>query len=167
MGDVEDIVKVVKSLIATHEQAKALHAQFHEKIYDVAKIKKSASFDVPPWSFFYGASDIGGWDGILSTDGQKLVITKGGYFKEGKVTASWVISKDEIASVKVGVFKTKITFKQPIKGLTTPSLFESLLLICCGIVPYFMYDKRKIRLRVSNEFKNSTEMGGILTSLAP
>ena len=165
MGDVENIINIAKSLIASRDQALALHGQFHTDDFDVIKIKKSASFDIPPWSLFYGASDIGSWDGLLSIDGKKIVITKGGYFKEGKITASWVLERDDIEFIKIGAFKTKIVLRRAVKGLTTPSVFESALLVLCGVIPYFLYDKRKVRIRFSNEFKNATIINGKLEEL--
>ena len=137
-----------------HEDAAMLHKEFFSGNFEVVKVKRSGSFDVPPWSFFYGASDINSWDGLMSTDGKKLIFSKGGYFKEGKITKHWEIDTEKLDSVSRGTFKTRFNFREKVKGLTTKSFFEAIFLLALLVVPFFMYKSKKVNLRIADDFGN-------------
>ena len=53
-------------LIINHQDAQKMHQDFYTDDFEVIEVKRSGSFDVPPWSFFYGASDLNSWEGLLS-----------------------------------------------------------------------------------------------------
>ena len=65
----------------------------------------------------YGISDIGSWDCIISVGVDKAVITKSGYWNIEKVKKEFIVNKVDVDSVATGVFKSRIIFKNKIKGL--------------------------------------------------
>ena len=140
--------------IINHEDAAMLHKDFYSGNFEIIKGTRSGAFDVPPWSFFYGASDINGWDGLISTDGKKLVFSKGGYFKQGKITKHWEIDTEKLDSVSRGTFKTRFNFAEKVSGLTTKSFFEAILLLALAIVPFLIYKSKKVNFRIADDFGN-------------
>lgn len=141
--------------LINHQDAIEMHQTFYDKPFEVVPVQKSGSFDRFPWSLFYGASDINSWNGLISTDGNKVVVTKAGYFKDGKITQKWDFSVDDIVSANFGRFKTTFNFSNRIDGLTTKSFLESILLLGCFLVPYLLYNSKKVNFRVRSEFKNT------------
>lgn len=140
--------------LINHEDAIEMHKGFYDKPFEVIAVMKSGSFDRFPWSLFYGASDINSWIGLISTDGEKVIVTKGGYFKDGKITQKWDFSTEDITTVEYGSFKTTFNFSNEIEGLTTRSFFETILLLGCFVVPYLLYNSKKVNFRIGNEFNN-------------
>lgn len=139
-----------------HGDAIKMHEGFYDGEFEVVPINRSGAYDRFPWSWFYGVSDIGSWGGLISTDGNKVVVTKAGAFKDGKITDKWEFSVSQIKSISHGSFKTRFNFDEKIKGLTTKSFFEGIFLIIF-ILPFFLYNSKKVNLRIKNEFKNKDE----------
>ena len=158
------------NLSITHEEAKFAHQDYFSDDFEVIQITRSGLFDAPPFSFFYGLSDIGSWDGLMSTDGSKIVVTKVGYIDLKKVKEVYVFNKSDIDTFNVGVFKTTIGLKNKIKGLTKQStlkailiLFGSILYILPGILVWkFMPSKILFQYRPENKFKNLDQFNELL-----
>ena len=117
-------------------------------------------FQLWTWEVFDGATP-NAWEGLVSTDGDKVVFTKGGYFKEGKITKSWELSKTDIVDIKHGTFKTKINFKDKHKGLTTASLIEILMLMG-GMLWLLFYKSKRVVIRTENSFDNLEKFNALL-----
>ena len=149
-------------LIINHQDAQKMHQDFYTDDFEVIEVKRSGSFDVPPWSFFYGASDLNSWEGLLSTNGKKLVFSKGGMLAAGKITKKWEVDLSELTYIDRGTFKSRFNFTKKINGLTTRSFFEGLLLLCCGVLPFFLYKSTKLRLRLTNSFGNNDKFFALL-----
>ena len=141
-------------LILNHLEAVAMHQDFFDGEFEVVKATRSGSFDIPPWSWFYGASDINSWVGLISTDGNKVIFTEGGWLKERKISRKWDVDAADIKAVDKGTFKTKFSFTKDYDGLTTPSPLEALLLLGLFFIPFLLYERRKVRFRIQDEFNN-------------
>ena len=143
-----------------HPDAIKMHQDFYEKDFEVIKFEKCGSFSYGLWEVFDGATP-NAWEGLVSTDGDKVVFTKGGYFKEGKITKSWELSKTDIVDIKHGTFKTQINFKDKHKGLTTASLFEILMLMG-GMLWLLFYKSKRVVIRPENSFDNLEKFNALL-----
>jgi len=148
-------------LIIKHEQAIQMHSEFYDKDFEVVKIGVCGFMDI----FFFtvlGGGNWGGWEGLVSTDGEKITFTKGGFFAQGKVTKSWQISKNDTTNIKQGIFRTKIYCKDKIQGLTTAGLWEwftRLLLLGVGILTY---RSKRVEFRPRDEFDNMKKFQELL-----
>lgn len=151
-------------LIVNHLDAVAMHQEFYEGDFEVVKAARSGAFDIPPWSWFYGASDINSWVGLISTDGNKVVFTQGGWLKEGEISRDWHVDVKDIESVDRGTFKTKFKFIEDYDGLTTPSPLETLALIGLFLLPFLLYEKRKVKFRIQDDFNNRDKFFHLVTS---
>ena len=106
-------MKLTTDLDAVRE----IHAQYYAGEFSVAVCKRSGGMDFPPFSWVYGISDVGSWDCIVSCNGEKLVVTKSGYWDIEKVTAVFTIEKGNIQQLKIGTFKNAISLSNKIKGI--------------------------------------------------
>ncbi len=140
--------------IINHEDAIKMHQDYHSKNFEVIEVTRSGSWDVFPFSLVYGVSDVNGWQGLMSTDGEKIVITKGGMLKSGVVKEKWELSANDIKSTKVGIFKTRINLHKKIPGLSTMSAYEGFINLFMFIVPFLMYNSKKVNFRKKDSFKN-------------
>lgn len=100
----------------TIDAAKNLHQDNYESDFEIAVCKRSGFMDFFPFSMVYGVSDIGSWDCLVSSDGNKIVVTKSSYFNLEKVTKQFEINKSDIVKAKTGIFKNKIKLNKKIKG---------------------------------------------------
>ena len=140
-------------LIIKHDQAIQMHSEFYYKDFEVVKMSVCGFMDNALFAMA-GGGDYGSWEGLVSTDGEKITFTKGGFFAQGKVTKSWQISKNDIVKINQGVFRTKIYCKDKHKGLSTAGLWElSLRLLFLGI-GILTYRSKRIDLRIRDEFDN-------------
>ena len=143
-----------------HPDAIEMHHDFYEKDFEVIKFEKCGSFSYGLWEVFDGATP-NAWEGLVSTDGDKVVFTKGGLFKDGKITKKWEISKTDIVSIKQGPFKTKIEFKDKHKGLTTASPIE-IFLLWMGVLWLLFYKSKRVVIRPENSFDNLEKFNALL-----
>ena len=150
-------------LIIKHEQAIEMHSDFYDKDFEVVKISVCGFMDNALFAFA-GGGDFGSWEGLVSTDGEKITFSKGGFLAQGKITESWELSKNDIVNIKQGSFRTKIDFKDKHKGLTTPGLFEWIMRTAffgVGLLPIFVKPKR-VGFRTRDEFKNLEKFQDLL-----
>jgi hypothetical protein len=142
------------------EEIKKIHSDFYENDAEllVAAMKRSGPLDFFPFSLAYGLSDIGSWDCLLSTDGEKVFITKSSYLNISKVTNKWCFKLDEIQSCTFGITKIRINLKSKFKGLTMwkPSFVPGIipLMIPCliGFVLLFLKSGTTLNLRLTDHF---------------
>ena len=100
------------------DEAIYAHQDFYKGSFEVVQIKRSGVFDFPPFSFVYGISDIGSWDGLISTNGKKIVVTKSAYTDLSRVVGKFEFNISDIIKTNIGVFKTTLTLRNNINGLT-------------------------------------------------
>lgn len=73
----------------TEEQARYAHHAHYTKPFEVVLMDRSGQWDHAPWSFIYGISDIGCWRGLISTDGEKVVVTRSSVLELTNVTKTF------------------------------------------------------------------------------
>ena len=121
----------------TYEEAKFAHQKFYNDEFEVIVIQRRGWWDFPPFSFAYGASDIGSWRGLISTDGEKIVVTRSNYTNLGEIKSVFEFQREDIENIETGIFKTTITLKDEVKSLTKPTVLM-VLLICIGFLLYIV-----------------------------
>ena len=151
-----------KKWLIKHPDAIEMHRDFYEKDFEVVEMDVIGfAGHALLQTLSEGGSNFGGFSGLVSTDGDKVVFTKGGYFKEGKITKSWELSKTDIVDIKPGTFKTQINFKDKHKGLTTASLLEIFMLFM-GILWLLFYKSKRVVIRPENSFDNLEKFNALL-----
>jgi hypothetical protein len=152
-----------------YTQARELHQKYYSGNFEITRFKRSGFVDVPPFSFVYGISDIGGWTGIISTDGNNFVISRTALFDENKILQSWEIKNPTIANVKVGTFKTHLELKDKIAGLTTKTTHEFLWILLFSLpfafIPLLFVSRKRISIRLKNPFESRRLVEGSLREL--
>ena len=141
------------------DEAKNLHQDYYNSDFIVTSFTRSGQFDFPPYSFVYGISDAGSWEGNISTDGENFVVTRSGYISADKVKNVYKFSRDDIKNVKTGIFKTTFRMKKHIPGLTKRGVIGGILLLF--LVGLF-FPRRIFQIRVSNEYKTEKDFEEIL-----
>lgn len=101
----------------TLKACKFLHQKEYDTDFEVCVCRRSGFFDFPPFSFFYGVSDIGSWDCIVSCNENKIFITKSSYLNLEEVKKEFSLQRDQLESCKIGLFKIRIVFKNYIPEL--------------------------------------------------
>ena len=139
------------------DEAKNLHQEHYKKDFIITLMKRSGSWDVPPWSFVYGISDLGSWDGNISTDGINFVVTKSGYVSADKVKKVYKFSREDIKSIKTGVFKTTFIMRKKIPGLTHKGWLGSVVTWCSFGILFWLFKSKYFRIRIDNEYKTEDE----------
>ena len=110
-------------LTTTHEQSIKSHQSFYDGDFEVVKFTRKDYFEIFPLNLLISyASPPGGgnWEGLISTDGKKIVITKSTYFDGASNKKFFEHSLNEIESIahKWNKHDIKFLFKNNVKGLT-------------------------------------------------
>ncbi len=101
----------------TKDQARHAHASHYTKPFEVIRMTRSGPWDFPPYSWVYGISDFGSWEGLISTDGEKVVVTRSSFLDLSSTKATYEFKVSDIEDLKFGIFKTTIKLKHKIPGL--------------------------------------------------
>jgi hypothetical protein len=146
-----------------HPDAIEMHRDFYEKDFEVIQMEVIGFMGHSLIQMLgEGGSNFGGFSGLLSTDGDKVVFTKGGLFKDGKITKKWEISKTDIVSIKHGPFKTKIEFKDKHKGLSSPNAWELTARIMMVGIGLITLRRKRVIIGTSNSFDNLEKFSALL-----
>ena len=139
------------------DEAKNLHQEYYKTDFVITLMKRSGAWDVPPWSFVYGISDLGSWDGNISTDGTNFVVTKSGYVSADKVKNVYKFSRDDIESIKTGILKTTFIMNKKIPGLTGRGWLGTVLTFCTVGILGLLFKSKYLRIRTDNEYKTEED----------
>ena len=144
------------------DEAKNLHQDYYTSDFIVTGFTRSGVWDFPPWSFVYGLSDLGSWDGNISTDGENFVVTRSGYVSADKVKNVYKFSRDDIKNVKTGVFKTTFIMNKKIPGLTGKSWIGTMLTYCPPWIFGLLFKSKYFRMRSDNEYDTEKQFNELL-----
>ena len=93
------------------QEADAAHEnEYKNKEFIIAQFQRSGFFNFFPYSMVYGLSDIGAWYGLISTDGEKVIITRSTVSDMAKIKKKWTFQKSEIHKTTDGTFSFRIVF---------------------------------------------------------
>ena len=151
-----------KTLVSNLDEAKNLHQEYYNTDFVITLMKRSGAWDVPPWSFVYGISDLGSWDGNISTDGTNFVVTKSGYVSADKVKNVYKFSRDDIENVKAGVFKTTFVMNKKIPGLTHRGWFGTVSTFMTLGIFGLLFKSKYFRIRSDNEYDTEKQFNELL-----
>ena len=151
-------------LTITLDEAKTLHQEYYKTNFVITLMKRSGAWDVPPWSFIYGISDLGSWDGNISTDGTNFVVTKSGYVSADKVKKVFKFSRDDIESIKTGIFKTTFVMNKKIPGLTGKGWLGTVLTYCPPFILGLLFKNKYLKIRIDNEYETEEEFKKVLNN---
>lgn len=139
----------------SHDQAKFAHAEHYSKPFEVVAMKRSGQWDFPPFSWVYGISDFGSWDGLISTDGEKIIVTRSKWKDKAEVSDTFTFNLSEVNSLNIGTFKTTFKLNKKIKGLTKGGMLKALLPITIyGIVAFPFMPSKILQIRTEDTFGN-------------
>ena len=148
----------------TEEQARHAHHLHYTKPFEVVVMARSGQWDFPPFSWVYGISDFGSWSGLISTDGEKIVVTRSTILDMAQTKETFITSISDLEKTDFGVFKATFKFKSKIKGLTKGGLIKALIpLTIYGIVAYPFLPSKIFQARLKDEFGNIKEFKKLIT----
>ena len=130
----------------SYEEAKFAHQQYYDDNFEVITIKRSGYFNFFPFSLIHGLSDIGEWEGLFSTNGKKIIISKSANLDTSKIVKIYSFPLTYITDVNIDkTFGKYITLEKPEKGFTRSKLngLAKLILFLSiyGIPFLFVYEK--------------------------
>ena len=162
----------------THKDAIESHQQFYEGDFEVMPMKRRGYFDIFPLNLLIAYADfsVGGaeWDGIISTDGKKIVVTKSGWANEAKHRKVFECSPDEINSVTARGSAVEILFHNNVEGLTMARgnyFLKYIIFICTLALAFifarFLFKGKLLKAQLKNEFKNREKFVALLKRQQP
>ncbi len=108
--------------IVKHEHAIESHKSFYDNDdFEVLLMKRRQYFDVFPLNLLIAYADppfTTEWDGIISTDGKKIVITQSKWRRADQHKKVFEFSLDDIESMTFNYTDLNLTLKNHVKGLT-------------------------------------------------
>lgn len=114
----------------TKEEAIFLHQDHYSGSFEILHFIRAGFWDFFPFSMVYGISDWGGWQGLISTDGKKIVVSKSAWTNMSKVKKTFEFSVDEIEKVNFGFLRVSFKLNRKVSGLTMlglPYLFKLIV----------------------------------------
>ena len=151
------------------QEADAAHEnEYKNKEFIIAQFQRSGFFNFFPYSMVYGLSDIGAWYGLISTDGEKVIITRSTVSDMAKIKKKWTFQKSEIHKTTDGTFSFRIVFDKKKPGLTMSGMggLMKLVLTLAGIFPLLVVGAlggRQLNLQINNEFETEKEIKELLS----
>ena len=161
-------------LTTTHDESIESHQSFYNEDFEVVKFTRKDYFEIFPLSVLIAyASPPGGgnWDGLISTDGKKIVITKSSYFNGASNKKSFEHSLSEIESIahKWNEHDIKFVFKNNIKGLTMSEgnqFLKYVIFFCTFSLAYmlqsFLFRGNILEIDPNDEFGNLDKFKSLL-----
>lgn len=153
--------------VTKDEAVNAHKSEYDNKKFIVAPFQRSGFHNFFPFSMVYGVSDIGCWYGLISTDGDKVVITKSAYSNMSKVKKKWTFQKSEIVSSVDGAFSFRMVLNKKISGLTMSGMggLMKLVLLFAGFFPLYVVAAlggKQVNLKILNDLKTEEEIKKLL-----
>lgn len=108
-------------ILLKHEDAIASHKVFYEGDFAVTEMERRSYFDIFPLNLVTAYVDLPGgneWDGLISTDGKKIVMTEGKWRDKSAHKKVYQFSLDDIESIEANYNILNMLLKKPSKGLT-------------------------------------------------
>lgn len=146
---------------------KDLSSEF-ENDFVVEKFYKKGGCHIFPYVIPLGITtlitplgSIGGFDGVIATDGDKVVVARAKEGLTGKLKGlgkKWIFSTLEVSSVSDGVLGAKIDLSRKVSGLTNYGLLEVL----CTAGLCLIFGKSK---RLSGTFGSSFDGDAVVKKL--
>ena len=156
-----------------HEHAVESHRPFYNNDdFEVVLMKRLNYFDIFPLNVLIAYADppfTTEWDGIISTDGKKIVITQSKWRRSDQHKKIFEYNFDEVDSMSLNGYFLNLTLKNHVKGLTmSKGNYFLKYLIFFGTLAFAMFFqtylfKGKIaKIYLENDFKNRDKFISLL-----
>ena len=150
--------------LTNKEDAIKLHSQFYSEKFEVIPVMHLGVFY--SWFILGPSSRANCWDGYLSTDGKKIVISESGWMKMGVIKKQWTLKSETLETIRFDGDKIKVFTHERQGGLTTLSFWEGIaLLFLCACIPFFMANRKVAKFRLLDNFKNIEQVKDLIMKL--
>ncbi len=159
--------------IVKHEHAIESHKSFYDNDdFEVLLMKRRQYFDVFPLNLLIAYADppfTTEWDGIISTDGKKIVITQSKWRRADQHKKVFEFSLDDIESMTFNYTDLNLTLKNHVKGLTMSKgnfLLKYLLfyvtLTFAMFFQTYLFKGKIAKIFLENDFDNRDKFVSLL-----
>lgn len=155
-----------------HEDAIASHKSFYEGDFEVLEMERRSYFDIFPLNLVTSYVDLPGgneWDGIISTDGKKIVMTESKWRDKSAHKKVYEFSLDDIEFMDASYLRLNILFNKPYKGLTMKKsgyLVKLLLMVCSlfivVVLQSFIFKGNYASVYLDDNFGNADKFKSLL-----
>ena len=160
------------SLISlSKEEAMSSHQPFYDGDFEVMPMERCNFWDFFPLNLVDSLPGMGNWNGIISTDGKKVVITESKWSNRAKHKKVFTFEVNDIESISDGYRKISINFHQPIKKLTMASINPIIKLILffgtigiAGMLTSFVFKGKLLEIQLDDQFKNEDKFKNLLNN---
>jgi len=159
-------------LTLKHEDAIDSHKSFYSEHFEVLPMKRRNYFDIFPLNVLIAYIELPGsgeWDGIISTNGKKIVITESKWANPAKHKKVFEFNLDEIDSIIPSFYGITMTLKSHVKGLTKSkgNYFLKYFIFICSIgiafiLQSFLFKGKIADIHLQNDFKNEDKFKALL-----
>lgn len=155
-------------LTLKHQDAIDSHQPFYDGNFEVLPMRRRGFFDIFPLSLLFAYADMapGEWDGIISTNGKKIVITQSKWRDPAKHKKVYEFDLDEIESIKSSYLGLTLILKNHVKGLTMSKvnyfLKYPLVILTLGGVFHFLLKGKLSEIHLKNDFENEDKFKSLL-----
>lgn len=157
------------------EEAMSSHQSFYDGDFEVMLMERCNFWDFFPLNLAMAFADslpgMGNWNGIISTDGKKFVITESKWSNLAKHKKVFKFEINDIESISHGSRKTSINFNQPVKKLTMASvnpIVKTILFFgTIGIVALltsFIFKGKLLEIQLDDQFGNEDRFKNLLNN---
>lgn len=155
-----------------HQDAIDSHQPFYDGDFEVLPMKRRNYFDIFPLNILIAYVDLpfsGEWDGIISTNGKKIVLTESKWSNVAKHKKVYEYSLDELDSITSNMYGLTMTLKNHVKGLTKSKgnyfLKYFIFLFSLGIaflLQSFLFKGNIAEIQLENDFENEDKFKSLL-----
>jgi hypothetical protein len=159
-------------LTLKHQDAIDSHKPFYDGDFEVLPMTRRNYFDIFPLNIVIAYADppgSGEWDGIISTNGKKIVLTESKWANIAKHKKVYEYNLDEIDSITPNMYGLTMTLKNHVKGLTKSKgnyfLKYPLFLFSFGLafmLQSFLFKGKIAEIHLKNDFKNEDKFKSLL-----
>jgi len=155
-------------LTLKHQDAIDSHQPFYDGNFEVLPMRRRGFFDIFPLNLLFAYADMapGEWDGIISTNGKKIVITQSKWRDQAKHKKVYEFDLDEIESIKSSYIGLTLILKNHVKGLTMSKvnyfLKYPLVILTLGGFLHFLLKGKLSEIHLKNDFENEDKFKSLL-----
>ncbi len=159
-------------LLLNHQDAIDSHKSFYSEDFEVLPTERRCYFDIFPINIVTSFADFPGaneWDGIISTNGKKIVMTESKWKNPAEHKKVYEYSLDEIDSIASDHYGLTMTLKSHVKGLTKSKgnhFLKILIFFCTFGIAYmlqsFLFKGNVVDMHLKNDFNNEDKFKTLL-----
>ena len=166
-----------KTKIKSHEELVASHQSFYNGEFEVLQMERKSFWDIFPLNLLIAYAEApfpGEWKGIISTNGEKIIITQSKKMNATKHKKVFEFLVEDIDSYD-RKWNEKFMFKNKISGLTQTNvnyflkypIFICTIGACLFISPFahMFHNGRLLNLKYKDEFGNEEKFLKLLNKL--